>query len=76
MQETLVRSLHLEDLLQEGMATTPIFLPGESHGERSLVGYSPQGCKESDMTETTDLSGTQYMGETPHPFPKWLKLSP
>jgi len=25
---------------------TPIFLPGESHGQRSLVGYSPWGCKE------------------------------
>ena len=24
---------------------TPVFLPGESHGQRSLVGYSPQGCK-------------------------------
>ena len=32
---------------------TPIFLPGDSHGQRSLVGYSPQGLKESDMTETT-----------------------
>ena len=30
---------------------TPVFLPGESHGQRSLVGYSPQGCKELDMTE-------------------------
>ena len=30
---------------------TPIFLPGESHGERSLVDYTPKGCKESDMTE-------------------------
>ena len=28
-----------------------VFLPGESHGWRSLVGYSPWGCKESDMTE-------------------------
>ena len=32
------------DLLQ-------LFLPGESHGQRCLVGYSPQGHKESDMTE-------------------------
>ena len=32
---------------------TPVFLPGESHGQRSLVGYSPQGRKESDMTEGT-----------------------
>ena len=30
---------------------TPVFLPGESHGERSLAGYSPRGCKESDTTE-------------------------
>ena len=30
---------------------TPGFLPGESHGQRSLVGYSPWGHKESDMTE-------------------------
>ena len=30
---------------------TPVFLPGESHGQRSLVGYSPWGCKESDITE-------------------------
>ena len=31
---------------------TPVFLPGESHGQKSLVGYSPWGCKESDMTST------------------------
>ena len=30
---------------------TPVSLPGESHGPRSLVGYSPRGRKESDMTE-------------------------
>ena len=30
---------------------TPVFLPGKSHGQRSLVCYSPWGCKESDMTE-------------------------
>ena len=29
---------------------TPVSLPGESHGWRNLVGYSPWGCKESDMT--------------------------
>ena len=31
---------------------TPVFLPGESHGQRSLVGYSPWGHKESDTTES------------------------
>ena len=30
---------------------TPVFLPGESHGRRSLVGYSPRGRKELDTTE-------------------------
>ena len=30
---------------------TPLLLPGKSHGRRSLVGYSPWGCEESDMTE-------------------------
>ena len=30
---------------------TPVFLPGESHGLRSLLGYSPLDCEESDMTE-------------------------
>ena len=30
---------------------TPVFLPGESHGQRSLAGDSPWGSKESDMTE-------------------------
>ena len=48
-----VRSLAWEDPLEEGMQPTPIFLPGESHGQRSLVGYSPWGHKESDMTEMT-----------------------
>ena len=39
--------------LEEGMATTPVFLPEESHGQRSLVGYSPWGQKKLDMTEVT-----------------------
>ena len=30
---------------------SPVLLPGKSHGQRSLVGYIPWGCKESDMTE-------------------------
>ena len=50
MQETRVQSLGQEDPLEKGMATTPVFLPGEFPGQRSLQGYSPQGLKESDMT--------------------------
>ena len=34
---------------------TPVFLPGESHGLRSLVGYSPWGCKELEKTERLTL---------------------
>ena len=30
---------------------TPVFLPGESHGQRKLAGYSPWVCKELDTTE-------------------------
>ena len=33
---------------------TPVFLPGESHGQRNLVGYSGWGCKESDPTEAAE----------------------
>ena len=36
-----------------GGQPTPVLLPGESHGQRILAGYSPSGCKESDMTEAT-----------------------
>ena len=32
---------------------TAVFLTGEFHGQRSMVGYSPWGCKESYMTEAT-----------------------
>ena len=35
---------------------TPVFLPGEFHGQRSLVGFSPWGCTESDMNEQITLS--------------------
>ena len=31
--------------------STPAFMPGKFHGQRGLVGYSPWGCKEPDMTE-------------------------
>ena len=37
----------------------PVFLPGESHGQRRLVDYSPWGCKELDMTEVTKHTHTQ-----------------
>ena len=51
MQETQVQSLGPEDPLEKAMAPTPVFFPGEPHGRRDLVGYSPRGRKESDRTE-------------------------
>ena len=45
--------------------SAPVFLPGESHGQRSLVGYSPWGHKESDMTE--QLTQTHQ----PKPLTAW-----
>ena len=35
---------------------TPVFLPRESHGQRSLSGYGPQGHKELNMTEVTEYT--------------------
>ena len=47
-QETQVQSLDQENALEKEI---PVFLPGESHGKRSLAGYSLWFHKESDMTE-------------------------
>ena len=38
---------------REGNAPTPVFLPRESHGQRSLVDYGPKGLEKSDTTEAT-----------------------
>ena len=40
-----------EDPLEKEMATHSVFLPGKSHEQRSLLGCSPRGCKQSDMTK-------------------------
>ena len=49
--ETWVRSWVGKIPWRRERLPTPVFLPGESHGQRSLVGYSPWGQKESDRTE-------------------------
>ena len=51
MWETWVQSLGQEVPWRRKREPTPVLLPRKSHGRRSLVGYSPRGCKESDMTE-------------------------
>ena len=50
VQETWVQSLGWEEPLEKGMATHSSLLPGEPHGRRSLVSYSPWDRKESDTT--------------------------
>ena len=54
MQETQVWFLGWEDPLEKEMATTTVFLPGESHGQRNLAGYSPWGHKS--QTRLSDLT--------------------
>ena len=56
MQETWVQSLVRKIPWRREWLPTPVFLPGESHGQRSLAGYSPSGHKESDTTEQLTLS--------------------
>ena len=50
-QEMWVPSLGWEDPLEKSRKPAPVFLLGERHGQRRLVGYSPWSCKESDTTE-------------------------
>ena len=56
MQETQVWSLRQEDSWRRAWQPNPAFLPGKSHGQRSLMEYSPWGRKELDMTEQLTLS--------------------
>ena len=59
VQETQIQSLGWEDPPEKGRAIYSSILPGESHGQRGLVGYSPLGLKESDMTECLTLTKTK-----------------
>ena len=52
-QETHVQSLGQENPLEKAWQPTPVFLPGECHGQRSLVGCGTQGRKELVMTAVT-----------------------
>ena len=64
VQETWVWSLGREDPLEEGMAIHSSFLAWESHRQRSLVGYSPWGPKESDTTEMTEHACSVFVNAT------------
>ena len=58
MKETQVRFLVQKDPLEEGWLLTPLFLPGEFHGQRSLASYSPWSHKQSDTTERLTYTHT------------------
>ena len=60
MQESWVWSLGWEIPWRREWLPTPVFLPGEFQGQRSLAGYSPWGRKESDTTEWLTLSLQGY----------------
>ena len=50
-QKAWIWPLGQENPMQEEMKSVPVFLPGKFHGQRSLVGRTPRGCKESGTTE-------------------------
>ncbi|KAB0338356.1 hypothetical protein FD754_024640, partial [Muntiacus muntjak] len=52
-----------EDPLEKEGQPTPVFLPGESHGQRGLAGYGPWGHKESDTTEHTHTPSLHLLSE-------------
>ena len=56
MQKSQVQSLVGKIPWRREWLPTPVFLPGEFHGQRRLVGYSPWDCKKSDTTERLTLS--------------------
>ena len=76
-----------EDPLEKEMATPPVLLPGESHGQRSRVGYSPWGCRESDTSERLHVTHrsvwnhsvllfplTHPRSQRPNPIFPWTEL--
>ena len=56
IKEIRVQSLVTKIPWRREWLSTPVFLPGESLGQRNVGGYSPGGCKESDMTEQLTLT--------------------
>ena len=60
MQETWIQSLGQEDPWRKKWLPMPVILPGEFHGQRSLVGYSPWSHKELDMTEATEYAQSNF----------------
>ena len=71
--ETWVQSLGDEDTQRRAWQPTPVFWPGEFHGQRSLAGYGPWGHKESDTSERLT---TGPLGNSPVLVPQQCFTSP
>ena len=67
MQETWVQSLGQEDPLERKWQPTPGFLPGKSHGQRSLVGYSLQGYRRVGPDLETKTTSTDVLMDCTFP---------
>ena len=57
-------------ILRRKWQPTPVFLPGKSHGQRSLVGYCPWGCKQLDMSDRAGTLPTNLNLYLPPPMMK------
>ena len=68
MQEMRVWSLDWEDPRRRKWQPTPLFLPGKHHGQKSLVGYSPWGCRAGHNL------ATKQQQTDPQPLPVKLNL--
>ena len=62
MQEIQVRSLGQEDALEKEWQSTPVFLPEESHAQKSPGATVHRVAKESDMTERLNNNNTCFSG--------------
>ena len=77
VQETRIQSLGQEDPWRREWQLTPVFLPGESHGQRSLAGYSPWSSTESDTTEQLTLRFViAFHPRNKHFLISWLQSPP
>ena len=74
--ETQVWSLGWQDPQRRELLATPVFFPGEFHGQRSLANYNTQGHKDSDMTERLTLPlAFHFQGVLTHLGHRWLLTS-
>ena len=70
-QETRVQSLSQEDTLEKELVA-PVFLPGKSHWQRSLVGYSPWNSKSQTWLSNNTMIWRQE--QTHHKWREWMNI--